>query len=96
MQSGFHSGQETLNCWGRTVGRLLINIITLYQGLIILRAVLSWFTSPNTENRLIELLNQLTDPILKPVREMLPETGGVDLSPLVVLVGLELVKRVLF
>ncbi|HSG81416.1 MAG TPA: YggT family protein, partial [Gemmatimonadota bacterium] len=72
------------------------NIITLYQGLIILRAVLSWFTSPNTENRLIKLLNQLTDPILKPVREMLPETAGVDLSPLVVLVGLELVKRVLF
>jgi YggT family protein len=78
------------------VGRLLINIITLYQGLIILRAILSWFASPSTENRLIELLNQVTDPILKPVREMLPDTSGFDFSPLVVLVGLELLKRVLF
>jgi YggT family protein len=78
------------------VGRLLVNIITLYEGLIILRAILSWFTAPHTENRLIEMLNQLTDPILKPVREMLPATNGIDFSPLIVLVGLELVKRVLF
>jgi len=78
------------------VGRLLVNIITLYEGLIILRAIFSWFSSPHTENRLIEMLNQLTDPILKPVREMLPVTNGIDFSPLVVLVGLELVKRVLF
>ncbi len=78
------------------MGRLLVNIVTLYQGLIILRAILSWFTTPTTENRLIEMLNQLTDPILKPVREMLPASSGIDFSPLIVLVGLELVKRILF
>lgn len=78
------------------MGRLLVNIITLYEGLIILRAILSWFTTPTTQNRLIDMLNQLTDPILKPVREMLPASGGIDFSPLVVLIGLELVKRVLF
>ncbi len=78
------------------MGRILVNIITLYEGLIILRAIFSWFSSPNTENRLIEMLNQLTDPILKPVREMLPATNSIDFSPLIVLVGLELVKRVLF
>jgi YggT family protein len=77
------------------VGRLLVNGITLYQGLIILRAILSWVAGPNTENRLVEILHQLTDPVLKPVREMLPASSGIDFSPLVVLIGLELVKRIL-
>jgi YggT family protein len=77
------------------IPELLLFLITLYQGLILLRAVLSWFTSPNSGNQLTDLLNRLTDPVLEPLRKALPTTGGIDVSPLIALIGLELIKRIL-
>jgi YggT family protein len=74
---------------------LLVFLITLYQGLILLRAILSWFTSPNSGNQLTDLLTRLTDPVLEPLRKALPATGGIDVSPLIALIGLELIKRIL-
>lgn len=77
------------------MGATLASLITLYEGLIILRAILSWFTSPHSTHPAIDLLRRLTDPALEPVRRALPESGGIDLSPLIVLLGLELLKRFL-
>ena len=77
------------------IGELLVSVITLYEGLIILRAILTWFVSPQTNNSAIDLLKRLTDPVLDPVRKALPATGSIDFSPLVVLIGLELLKRFL-
>ncbi len=77
------------------IGELLVSVITLYEGLILLRAVITWFVSPDTTNSAIDLLKRLTDPVLDPVRRALPATGNVDFSPLVVLIGLELLKRFL-
>jgi YggT family protein len=74
---------------------LLVFLITLYQGLILLRAILSWFTSPNSGNQLTDLLTRLTDPVLEPLRKALPATGSIDVSPLIALIGLELIKRIL-
>lgn len=77
------------------IGELLVILVTLYQGLILLRVILSWFVSPQTDRPVLDLLKRLTDPALEPARKALPETGGIDLSPLIVLIGLELVKRLL-
>jgi YggT family protein len=77
------------------IGELLVVLVTLYQGLILLRAIISWFVSPQTDQPMLDLLKRLTDPVLEPARKLLPETGGIDLSPLIVLVGLELLKRFL-
>ncbi len=77
------------------IAELLVLLITLYQGVILLRAILSWFTSPNSGNQLTDLLTRLTDPVLEPLRKALPATGGIDMSPLIALIGLELVKRIL-
>ena len=74
---------------------LFVTLITLYEGLILLRAIVSWFVSPETSNQAIDLLKRLTDPILDPVRNALPASSGIDLSPLIVLIGLELLKRLL-
>ncbi len=73
----------------------LIAIITVYEGLILLRAVLSWFVSPNSTHPVIQIIKKLTDPVLEPVRKQLPVSSGIDFSPLIVLVALELLKRVL-
>lgn len=77
------------------IGALLGVIITFYEGLIILRAIVSWVAEPHSTHPAVETLKKLTDPVLEPVRSVLPVTGGVDLSPLIVLIGLELVKRIL-
>lgn len=76
------------------IGELLVILITLYQGLIFLRVILSWFASPGAEQPAMDTLKRLTDPALDPVRKALPESGGIDFSPLIVLIGLELLKRI--
>ncbi|MDP2576307.1 MAG: YggT family protein [Gemmatimonadota bacterium] len=75
------------------IARTLVALITLYEGLILLRAVLSWFVSPYSTHPVVELLRRLTDPVLEPVRKLLPVSSGIDFSPLIVLLGLELLKR---
>jgi len=77
------------------IGELLVTLITLYEGLILLRVILTWFVSPETTHAAIDLIKRLTEPILEPVRKALPATGSIDFSPLVVLIGLELLKRFL-
>ncbi|MBN1983929.1 MAG: YggT family protein [Chitinivibrionales bacterium] len=74
---------------------VLYNLIKAYEALIIVRVLLSWI-QPNPNNRVVELVYKLTDPILNPIRRMLP-TGNlpVDFSPLIVLFILELLKRAL-
>ncbi len=77
------------------ITELLATVITLYEGVIILRVIASWFAAPDSTHPAIDLLKRLTEPLLEPARRALPATGGVDLSPLVVLIGLELLKRLL-
>lgn len=77
------------------ITELLVTIITLYEGVIILRVIAFWFAAPESTHPALDLLRRLTDPVLEPARRALPATGGVDLSPLVVLIGLELLKRLL-
>lgn len=77
------------------IRNLIVTALTVYQALIILRALLSWFASPYSTHPALELLNRVTDPVLEPTKKALPPTGGIDLSPLIVLVGLELLKRFL-
>lgn len=77
------------------IGGLLVLLITLFEGLILLRVILSWFASADSANSVTEPLKRLTEPVLEPIRKALPATGGVDLSPLVALIGLELIKRLL-
>lgn len=78
----------------RTV-ELLVSAITLYEGLILLRALVSWFASPASSHPAIDLLKRVTDPVLDPIRKALPATGSIDFSPLVALIALELLKRLL-
>jgi YggT family protein len=74
---------------------LLDRIIDIYVWVIILSAVLSWlvaFDVVNMRNRFVYLvgdtLNRLTEPVYRPVRRLLPDMGGLDLSPLIVILAL--------
>ena len=67
-------------------------IISLFTGLLIIQAVLSWI---QTQSSMQYVLNQLTEPILKPIRKVMPNIGGLDLSPLVALLILQVISMVL-
>ena len=73
---------------------LLSYLLRLLEWLIIIRALLSWFVSPHSRHPLVVLLQRITDPILRPISQLVPITGGFDLSPLIAIVILELLQRV--
>jgi YggT family protein len=68
---------------------LIDRLIDLYSLIIVGAVVVSWIDVPR-DNPAIRLLHRATDPVLTPVRRVLPKIGGIDLSPLVVLIGLRL------
>ena len=69
--------------------RLLVSSLT---GLVIVYAVLSWF---QTHSPLTDLIERLCAPPLRPIRRVVPLVGGIDLSPLVLLVLLQIVSILL-
>ncbi len=71
------------------LGELLKSIIWIYIVALILQAVISWVG--NTQgNPIIPLINSLTAPILRPIRKIVPLVGMMDLSPLVAILGLNI------
>lgn len=79
--------------------RILLDIV---WWIIIVQAVLSWliaFNVINTHNDFVRqiwvALDRMTTPLYRPIRRILPDFGGLDLSPLVVLVGLAIINRIL-
>lgn len=68
-------------------------IITLYEIVIIVRIVLSWVPH-NAQHPAAVLLYKITEPILAPVRRIIPSIGGIDISPIIVFVALGFVKKV--
>ncbi len=76
------------------IARLLNFAIAVYIWIIIVRALISWF-NPNPRSRLVRFIEDLTEPALKPVRSILPNMGGIDLSPLVVLIILYFARSII-
>jgi YggT family protein len=75
---------------------LLILTINVYFFAVIVRVLLSWFTPYGIRhNPAGGLLVSLTEPLLAPARRAIPPLGGMDLSPVVVLVGLQLIQLAL-
>jgi YggT family protein len=75
------------------LGYLIDFVFILYIGLILLYALIS-FISVERSNPVVPLVFQLIDPLMRPVRRRLPSAGGLDFSPMVVLLGI-LLARVL-
>ncbi|MCY0536454.1 YggT family protein, partial [Klebsiella pneumoniae] len=75
--------------------QLVLLILNILWWIIIASAVLSWlfaFNIVNPRNQFVgmigEFLYRVTEPIYRPIRRVLPDLGGIDLSPLVVLLGI--------
>jgi YggT family protein len=71
--------------------RILFDILSLA---IFVRVLLSWFNI-NPFNPFIALLDQITEPVLAPLRRFIPPIGGLDITPIVALFLLQILERIL-
>jgi YggT family protein len=66
--------------------------LTIYMYIVIARAIISW-VNPDPYNPIVNFLIRATDPVLYRVRRMLPDLGGLDLSPLIVLLAIFFMQK---
>ncbi len=86
-------------CWQLTYlifepfsGSMLIaRLIDLYSLIVLASVVLSW-VQLSPEHPLVRITHTLTEPVLAPIRRLLPDVGGLDFSPMVLLVGLRMLR----
>ena len=81
---------------------ILIQIINLYLYLVIASAILSWliaFNVVNTRNQFVaavaEFLYRITEPALAPIRRFMPNLGGLDISPIILILLIILVQKLI-
>lgn len=82
---------------------LIDKVIDIYTWIVIAGAIMSWlvaFGVVNISNKFIrmvvDVLYRLTEPVLRPIRRILPNLGGVDISPVILLLGLFFVRSLLW
>ncbi len=69
-------------------------ILNLYAFILIARALISW-VSPDPRNKIVQFLYQITEPVLAPVRQVVPPIGRFDLSLVVVLIVIQVLRAFL-
>ena len=77
-------------------------VLDLYIWLLIASAILSWliaFNVVNTRNQFVasvsEVLYRITEPVLAPIRNIMPNLGGLDISPIVVILIIMFIQRII-
>jgi len=77
-------------------------LLSVLSWIIIIQAILSWLVAFNVINTQIDFvrsllyaLDRITDPLYRPIRRILPDFGGIDLSPLVVLILIYVLRMLL-
>jgi YggT family protein len=86
----------------RSILDIILLILQIYIWLLIAAAVLSWlvaFNVVNTRNQVVamigEFLYRITEPLLRPIRSMLPSLGGIDVSPVILILLILLIENVI-
>lgn len=81
---------------------LITTAVNIYVAIIILQVLLSWLlvfgvinaSNPQAQN-LIKLLEKATEPVYKPLRKFIPAIGGIDITPIIVILGLQFLSGLL-
>ena len=78
---------------------MLINVVTTFIGiytlLLVIRILLTWFPNVNWFDPPFSTLSQLTDPYLNLFRSIIPPLGGIDFSPMLAIIVLQLLSQIL-
>jgi YggT family protein len=86
----------------RAVLDIVLIVLDLYVWLLIASAILSWliaFNVVNTRNQFVaavaEFLYRITEPVLAPIRSFMPNLGGLDISPIILILIIMFIQRVI-
>jgi YggT family protein len=86
----------------RAVLDVILLVLQLYSYVIIIVAIMSWLIAFNVINIYNDLvrsiwngLNAVTEPLLRPIRNMLPSLGGIDISPIILLLLIILIEDII-
>jgi YggT family protein len=84
------------------IGELLILALTVFLWIIIIQVVLSWliaFGVVNIKNEqaknIVNLLNKITDPVYKPLRKFIPAIGGIDITPIAIILAINVLRSLI-
>jgi YggT family protein len=87
----------------RSILWLIDTVIMLYIYILIASAILSWLIAFNVVNmrnpivsQISEFLYRITEPALRPIRNILPNLGGIDISPVILILGLFFIRNLIF
>lgn len=84
------------------IGQFLLFLLDVYFYIIIASVIISWLIAfevlnlknPQAQN-LVNLLNKLTEPVYKPLRKFIPPIGGIDITPIIVIFAIFLLKNLI-
>ncbi|HEY0224102.1 MAG TPA: YggT family protein [Pseudolabrys sp.] len=86
----------------RSILDIVLLVLQIYIWLLIAAAVLSWliaFNVVNTRNQVVammaDFLYRITEPVLRPIRQMMPNLGGIDISPVILILLILLLENVI-
>ena len=86
----------------RSILDIILIVLQIYIWLLIAAAVLSWlvaFNVVNTRNQVVAMLGdflyRLTEPVLRPIRNLMPNLGGIDVSPVILILLILLLENVI-
>ena len=77
------------------IGGLLFTLLQIFQLILLARVLLSWFPNIDRSNQIVQLIYQITEPVLQPLRQLLPQSSGIDFSPLIVFLLISVLMRLL-
>ena len=73
---------------------LLIQLLDIYSLIVFGSVIISWIQLP-PDNPVAHFLHSMTEPVLAPIRQIMPDMGGLDFSPLILLFGIRLIRGAL-
>lgn len=73
------------------MGPLLAALIEIYIFVLLARILITWIPNLDPSNAIVQLLFQVTDPVLEPARKLIPPIGMIDISPIVVFIALQII-----
>ena len=87
----------------RAVLDIILIVLDLYVWLLIASAILSWliaFNVVNTRNQFVAMLGdflyRVTEPVLRPIRNVMPNLGGIDISPVILILIIILIEKLIY
>lgn len=75
---------------------ILYYLLVFFQLILLARVLMTWLPNLDRSNPLIRFVFNVTEPVLQPIRNVLPQNMGLDFSPLIVFLVISLLMRFLF